>query len=118
MATASDRVVTVFGGTGFLGRRIVHHLRLHGFRVRVASRHPDCSHDTIHVESARRVAAQVQRRGVKRLIPRTRGVGGWGRPGPADRVGWDQRPVCNSHSQLKITVSRAMPLAHIASGSF
>jgi uncharacterized protein YbjT (DUF2867 family) len=43
MAVASDRVVTVFGGTGFLGRRIVRHLRLHGFYVRVASRHPDHS---------------------------------------------------------------------------
>jgi hypothetical protein len=31
--------------------------------------------------------------------PRTWGVGGMGRPGPADRVGWDQRPVCNFHSQ-------------------
>ena len=41
MADASDRVVTVFGGTGFLGRRIVRHLRLHGFCVRAASRHPD-----------------------------------------------------------------------------
>jgi hypothetical protein len=30
MAAASDRVVTVFGGTGFLGRRIVRHLRLQG----------------------------------------------------------------------------------------
>ena len=38
MAATSDRVVTVFGGTGFLGRRIV---RLHGFCVRAASRHPD-----------------------------------------------------------------------------
>jgi NAD(P)-dependent dehydrogenase (short-subunit alcohol dehydrogenase family) len=38
---ASDRLVTVFGGTGFLGRRIVRHLRLDGFFVRVASRHPD-----------------------------------------------------------------------------
>ena len=37
----SDRVVTVFGGAGFLGRRIVRHLRLHGFCVRAASRHPD-----------------------------------------------------------------------------
>src|SRR6516164_5323706 len=41
MKIVSDRVVTVFGGTGFLGRRIVRHLRLHGFGVRVASRHPD-----------------------------------------------------------------------------
>ena len=30
----------VFGGTGFLGRRIVGHLRDHGFPVRIASRHP------------------------------------------------------------------------------
>jgi NADH dehydrogenase len=42
MATASNRVVTVLGGTGFLGRSVVRHLRLHGFYVRVASRHPDC----------------------------------------------------------------------------
>ena len=44
MAAASDRVVTVFGGTGFLGRRIVRHLRLHDFCVRVATRHPDSGH--------------------------------------------------------------------------
>jgi uncharacterized protein YbjT (DUF2867 family) len=34
------RVVTVIGGTGFLGRRIVGHLRAKGFTVRVASRYP------------------------------------------------------------------------------
>jgi len=44
MVTTSDRVVTVFGGTGFLGRRIVRHLRLRGFCVRVGSRHPDRGH--------------------------------------------------------------------------
>jgi len=44
MATANDRVVTVFGGSGFVARRIVRHLRLHGFHVRVASRHPDRGH--------------------------------------------------------------------------
>jgi uncharacterized protein YbjT (DUF2867 family) len=32
--------ITVFGGTGFLGRRVVHHLRESGVTVRVASRHP------------------------------------------------------------------------------
>jgi uncharacterized protein YbjT (DUF2867 family) len=47
-ATASERsaperrgLVTVFGGTGFLGRRIVRHLLGRGFAVRVAARHPE-----------------------------------------------------------------------------
>jgi uncharacterized protein YbjT (DUF2867 family) len=40
---ANERAVTVFGGTGFLGRRIVRHLRKRGFSVRIASRHPDRS---------------------------------------------------------------------------
>ena len=35
----NDRIVTVFGGTGFLGRRIVRHLRNREFSVRIASRH-------------------------------------------------------------------------------
>jgi uncharacterized protein YbjT (DUF2867 family) len=30
---------TVFGGTGFVGRRVVHHLRESGTRVRIVSRH-------------------------------------------------------------------------------
>ena len=33
-------IVTVFGGTGFLGRRIVRHLLDKGYSVRIASRHP------------------------------------------------------------------------------
>src|ERR1700716_1719555 len=44
MVATHDRTVTVFGGTGFLGRRIVRHLRSHGFPVRTASRHPDRGH--------------------------------------------------------------------------
>src|SRR6266550_5982234 len=36
----SIRVVTVLGGTGFLGRRVVRYLRKHRFSVRIASRHP------------------------------------------------------------------------------
>ncbi|MDW6023623.1 complex I NDUFA9 subunit family protein [Mesorhizobium sp. BAC0120] len=36
----ANRLVTVFGGTGFLGRRIVERLGEKGFPVRVASRHP------------------------------------------------------------------------------
>src|SRR5262249_47028399 len=62
MATASDRVVTVFGGTGFLGRRIVRHLRLRGFCVRVASRHPDRGHALVGPDDAqlRAVKADVR----------------------------------------------------------
>ena len=37
----AERTVVVFGGTGFLGRRIVRHLLDHGFAVRVASRRPE-----------------------------------------------------------------------------
>jgi NADH dehydrogenase len=44
MVATNDRTVTVFGGTGFLGRRIVRDLRSHGFPVRIASRHPDRGH--------------------------------------------------------------------------
>jgi NADH dehydrogenase len=41
MVATNGQTVTVFGGTGFLGRRIVQHLRSRGFPVRIASRHPD-----------------------------------------------------------------------------
>jgi NADH dehydrogenase len=41
MTALRGRIVTVFGGTGFLGRRIALHLRQQGVRVRIASRHPD-----------------------------------------------------------------------------
>jgi NADH dehydrogenase len=37
----SSRRVSVFGGTGFLGRRIVRHLQDADFAVRLALRHPD-----------------------------------------------------------------------------
>jgi uncharacterized protein YbjT (DUF2867 family) len=41
----SARIVTVFGGTGFLGHRVVRHLRERDFFVRIASRHPERSHE-------------------------------------------------------------------------
>jgi uncharacterized protein YbjT (DUF2867 family) len=40
-AAGDHRLVTVFGGTGFLGRRVVRHLLDHRFQVRAASRHPN-----------------------------------------------------------------------------
>jgi uncharacterized protein YbjT (DUF2867 family) len=38
-ACAVAQIVTVFGGTGFLGRRITRHLHDKGYAVRIASRH-------------------------------------------------------------------------------
>jgi uncharacterized protein YbjT (DUF2867 family) len=40
-AAAPRRLITIFGGTGFLGRRVVRHLLGHNFEVRAASRHPE-----------------------------------------------------------------------------
>jgi len=37
----ADRIVTVFGGTGFLGRHVVRHLPGQSLSARIASRHPD-----------------------------------------------------------------------------
>ena len=56
MVATSGRTVTVVGGTGFLGRRIVRHLRYREFPVRIASRHPDREHrqfgpDDPHLQS-------------------------------------------------------------------
>jgi uncharacterized protein YbjT (DUF2867 family) len=56
MVATNGRTVTVFGGTGFLGRRIVRHLRCREFPVRIASRHPDREHrqfgpDDPHLQS-------------------------------------------------------------------
>jgi NADH dehydrogenase len=39
-AASPRRLITVFGGTGFLGRRVVQHLLGHEFDVRAVSRHP------------------------------------------------------------------------------
>src|SRR5437899_2296270 len=38
---APVQTATVFGGTGFLGRRVVRRLREAGFAVRIAARHPE-----------------------------------------------------------------------------
>jgi len=54
------QVVTVFGGTGFLGRRVVRHLRDKGFSVRVASRHPRAS--SSHDPEIRPTAADIRER--------------------------------------------------------
>jgi len=46
----TEEIVTVFGGRGFLGRRVVGHLRDQGFAVRIASRHAEHTGDGIAQE--------------------------------------------------------------------
>ncbi len=43
--TPNDRLVTVFGGSGFLGRYAVRALAQSGFRIRVAVRRPDLAYN-------------------------------------------------------------------------
>ena len=47
MATklAIEKLVTVFGGSGFLGRHVVRALAQRGYRIRVAVRRPDLAYD-------------------------------------------------------------------------
>lgn len=49
----SVQSVTVFGGTGFLGRRIVRHLHDAGFAIRIASRHRDRGLPTVSFATSR-----------------------------------------------------------------
>ncbi len=41
MAQAIDRLVTIYGGSGFLGRHLVRALAKRGWRIRVAVRRPE-----------------------------------------------------------------------------
>jgi NADH dehydrogenase len=49
----TPRTITVFGGTGFLGRRIVRHLREQALSVRIASRHPERGRALFGAEDSR-----------------------------------------------------------------
>ncbi len=41
VSTTSDRLVTIIGGSGFIGRQLVRSLAKRGYRIRVACRRPD-----------------------------------------------------------------------------
>src|SRR5688572_27400520 len=47
--------VSVFGGTGFLGRRLVRRLAAEGASVRVAARHPNRARSTLRAADLERV---------------------------------------------------------------
>ena len=67
-----DRIVTVFGGTGFLGRHVVRRLRAHGFAVRVACRHPQGADAAIQ-RSRRSARMSVTRSSIEAAL-----VNAWG----------------------------------------
>jgi uncharacterized protein YbjT (DUF2867 family) len=52
-------LICVFGGTGFLGRRIVGRLRDHGYTVRIASRRPERNRSPIADERLQSVRADI-----------------------------------------------------------
>ena len=56
----NGRTVTVFGGTGFLGRRIVRHLRYREFPVRIASNFPSGSHQGIRTGGTASLALMIR----------------------------------------------------------
>jgi uncharacterized protein YbjT (DUF2867 family) len=66
------RKVVVFGGTGFLGRRVAQHLLDHGVAVRVASRHPYRAGESFRHETSE--LEFVQTRSVVAAMTGTSGV--------------------------------------------
>jgi NADH dehydrogenase len=63
MVAANDRLVTVFGGTGFLGRRVVRCLlRAPELSVRIASRHPERGRQLFGYNDPRFQSVQVDLR--------------------------------------------------------
>src|SRR5207302_1617673 len=55
----NERTVTVFGGTGFLGRRVARHLRSMGFSIRIASRHPKRGHEFLALDDPQLQSVEV-----------------------------------------------------------
>lgn len=54
-----QRLIAVFGGTGFLGARVVSRLLRTGHRVRVAARHPERKPELLHSDQAEACRADL-----------------------------------------------------------
>ena len=72
----TDSTVTVFGGTGFLGQRVVRHLMDHQVAVRIASRHPQRTRELFGADPwIQSIAADVHdARAVAEAVSGSRGV--------------------------------------------
>ena len=68
------RVVTVFGGTGFLGRRVVRHLRNQEFSVRIASRHPEHGQELFGIADPRLQSVEADVRDEQSVVAAIAGV--------------------------------------------
>ncbi len=68
------RIVTVFGGTGFLGRRIVEHLRKGEFSVRIASRHAERSQKLFGIDDPRLQSVEANVRDERSVAAAIAGV--------------------------------------------
>ena len=70
--TRSDRLVTIFGGSGFLGRHVAHALAQRGWRIRIAARRPDLA---FYVQPSGRVGQIMRSRPIcaipNSLLPRS-----------------------------------------------
>src|SRR5262245_16954101 len=78
MAVSNERTVAVFGGTGFLGRRVVRHLRKRGFSVRIASRRINRGYELFALDDPQLQSVEADihdERSVARALAGAYGVG-------------------------------------------
>jgi NADH dehydrogenase len=79
MSEVAPGLITVFGGSGFVGGQVVRILARHGWRIRVAVRRPDRAYklqpsghvgqiQAVHVGAARTIADACAAAGVGRLV--------------------------------------------------
>jgi NADH dehydrogenase len=112
--TPKDRIVTVFGGSGFVGRHVVRALARDGWRVRVATRRPDLA---FHLQPLGRVgqihAVQANVRYPESLAAAMRGAAA-----AVNLVGilapWGKQTFASIQSEGAAAVAKAAAAAGVA----